>query len=53
MKGCRERSCACIRHGGRYGTSRVIVARLEETIPAGHTDAVALAACDSGAVGAE
>jgi hypothetical protein len=33
MKGCRERSCACIRHGGRYGTSRVIVARLEERFP--------------------
>ena len=47
----RKRSRACVRHGGRYGTSRVPGARLREALPAGHADAVALAARDSGAIG--
>ena len=49
--GCRGRSRAGVCHGGRYGTSRVFGTRLRETLPAGHADAVALAACDSGAIG--
>ena len=51
-QGCRGRSRACVCHGRRYGTSRVLGTRLRETLPAGHADAVALAACDSGAIGA-
>ena len=50
-RGGRSRACVC--HGGRYGASRIVGARLSETLPAGHADAVALAACDSGAIGAE
>ncbi len=50
--GRRGRSRACVCHGGRYGTSRVLGSRLGETLPAGHADAVALAARDSGAIGA-
>ena len=50
--GRRGRSRACVCHGGRYGTSRILGPRLRETLPAGHADAVALAACDSGAIGA-
>ena len=50
--GRRGRSRACVCHGGRYGTSRILGARLGETLPAGHADAVALAASDSGAIGA-
>ena len=50
--GSRERSGACVCHGGRYGASRILGTRPEETLPAGHSDAVALAACDSGAIGA-
>ena len=46
--GSRGRSRAGIGHGGRYGTSRVLGPRLGETLSAGHPDAVALAACDSG-----
>ena len=51
-QGVESRSRACVCHGGRYGTSRVLGPRLRETLPAGHPDAVALAACDSGAIGA-
>ncbi len=51
-QGVESRSRACVCHGGRYGTSRILGARLRETLPAGHADAVALAACDSGAIGA-
>ena len=50
--GRRGRSRACICHGGRYGASRILGARLRETLSAGHADAVALAARDSGAIGA-
>ena len=50
--GRRDRSRACVCHGGRYGTSRILGARLRETLSAGHADAVALAARDSGATGA-
>ena len=52
-QGVESRSRACVCHGGRYGASRILGARLGETLPAGHADAVALAACDSGAIGAE
>jgi len=48
----RGRSRACLCHGGRYSTSRVLGPRLGETLPAGHAVAVALAARDSGALGA-
>ena len=50
--GRRGRSRACVCHGGRYGASRVFGARPRETLPSGHADAVALAARDSGAIGA-
>ena len=50
--GRRGRSRACVCHGGRYGASRIFGTGLRETLPAGHPDAVALAACDSGAIGA-
>ena len=50
--GRRGRSRACVCHGGRYGTSRIPGTRLRKTLPAGHADAVALAARDSGAIGA-
>ena len=46
------RSRACVRHGRRHGTSRIGGARAGQALPAGHADAVALAACDSGAIGA-
>ena len=48
--GCRGRSGACVCHGGRYSTSRVLGPRLRKTLPAGHADAVALAARDSGTI---
>jgi serine/threonine protein kinase/tetratricopeptide (TPR) repeat protein len=48
----RGRSRACLRHGGRHSTSRVLGPRLTETIPAGHANPVALAASDSGGTGA-
>ena len=50
--GRRGRSRACVCHGGRYGASRILGARPGQTLSAGHADAVALAACDSGAIGA-
>ena len=49
--GCRGRSRACVCHGGRNGTSRILGARPQQTLSAGHPDAVALAARDSGAIG--
>jgi eukaryotic-like serine/threonine-protein kinase len=49
--GRRGRSRAGVCHGGRYGASRVFGSRLRETLPAGHADAIALAACDSIAIG--
>ena len=51
-QGAESRSRACVCHGGRYGTSRGSGPRLREALSAGHADAVALAACDSGAIGA-
>ena len=51
-QGVGERSRSCVCHGGRYGASRILGPRLRETLPAGHADAVALAARDSGAIGA-
>ena len=50
--GSRGRSCACLCHGGRYGTSRILGTRPEQTLSAGHPDAVSLAACDSRTTGA-
>ena len=50
--GRRGRSRACVCHGGRYRASRIVGARPGEALPAGHADAVALAARDSGATGA-
>ena len=39
-------SCAGLCHGWRCGASRIAGARPEQTLPAGHADAVAVAACD-------
>jgi hypothetical protein len=49
---CGERGGTCVCHGGRYSASRVFGSRFRETFPARHSDAVALAASDSGAIGA-
>ena len=50
--GCRSRSRACVRHGGRYRTSRIAGPRPQQALPSGHADAVALAARNSGPIGA-
>ena len=56
----RDANCLCTLlalegrlHGGRYGVSRVLGARLGETVCARHSDAVSLAASDSDASGAQ
>ena len=51
-QGVGSRSRAGICHGGRCGESRVPGSRPGETLPAGHSNAVALAARDPGAIGA-
>ena len=52
-QGVEGRSHARVCHGGRYGASGIFGSRFRETLPVGHPDAVALAASDSGASGAE
>ena len=52
-QGVESRSRACICHGGRYGASRILSARSQQTLSAGHPDAVSLAASDSSAISAE
>jgi tetratricopeptide (TPR) repeat protein len=48
--GGRGSSRTCLCHGGRYGTSRVIGPRPRETLSAAQSDAVVLAASDSGTI---
>ena len=51
-QGVESEAALAFAMAGDTATSRVLGPRLSETLPAGHADAVALAARDSGAIGA-